>query len=214
MEGGPLLSPRRGPELTGVTVEDAPSAWQAIGFSLDGGAVPIGPLAVWTGQPGDTPGWVFDPPVTTATLDGVPVPTIDGGEPSDRRSQIAHANGVIGVDHAVVLTPDVRRTSAALEGAGFPLRRVRELDGGKKEQRFFWAGSTVLEVAGPVDPAGDGPARLWGLALVSADLDRTVHDLGGRISAPRPAVQPGRRIATVATADAGITLALAVMSPR
>ncbi len=210
MEGGPLLSSRRGPELVGVTVVDAASAWRRLGFSLDGGAVRIGPLAVWTGQPGDAPGWAFDSPAITGTLDGVPVPPIGGRQPPE----INHANGVIGVDHAVVLTPDVRRTSTVLEAAGFPLRRVRELDEGRKEQRFFWAGSTVLEVAGPVDPAGDGPARLWGLALVSADLDRTAHYLGERISPPRPAVQPRRRIATIATADAGITLALAVMSPH
>lgn len=191
-----------------MSVADPPSAWGAIGFAVDGRAVPIGPVTVWTGDVADRPGWDFGVPMDGA-IDGVPVRPHRRNLPSAE-----HPNGVIGVDHVVVLSPAVGRTSAALEAAGFPLRRVRELDDGAREQRFFWAGSTVVELAGPVAPEGDGPAQLWGLALVSADLDRTVTCLEGRISPPRAAVQPGRRIATIATRAAGISLALAVMSPH
>ena len=44
----------------------------------------------------------------------------------------------------------------------------------------------------------DGPAFFWGLAFKVADLDATVAAIGdGALQRPAPAVQPGRRIATL-----------------
>ena len=60
------------------------------------------------------------------------------------------------------------------------------------------------------DPSG--PARLWGLAFSVDDLERTAHSLGGLLGAPREAVQPGRRIATL-RGQAGLGPAIAFMSP-
>ena len=53
--------------------------------------------------------------------------------------------------------------------------------------------------------------RLWGLALRVQDLDRTLASLAPHASPARPAVQPGRRIATVRR-SAGIGIPLALMS--
>jgi hypothetical protein len=50
------------------------------------------------------------------------------------------------------------------------------------------------------------------LALIAADLDRTVARLGKHVSEIREAVQPGRRIATVRR-SAGLAVAVALMSP-
>ncbi len=71
--------------------------------------------------------------------------------------------------------------------------------------------------AGQGDPSTerpDGrndPARFWGLAVLVEDLDRTVQLLGSHASPIRPAVQPGRRIATLRR-SAGLTVPMALMS--
>jgi hypothetical protein len=56
------------------------------------------------------------------------------------------------------------------------------------------------------------PARFWGLAFTVADLDAIAERLGNRLSGPRDAVQPGRRIATL-RGEAGIGPAVAFMTP-
>ena len=83
----------------------------------------------------------------------------------------------VSIDHLVVITPDLDRTSAVLQGAGFDLRRLREGDtpGGSRRQAFFRMGELILEVVeAPADTkiAADpsGPARLWGISFGVADL--------------------------------------------
>jgi hypothetical protein len=58
----------------------------------------------------------------------------------------------------------------------------------------------------------DRPASLWGLALNAPDLERTVAELGEHVSPIRPAVQPGRRIATLRR-SAGLAVPIALMTP-
>ena len=57
----------------------------------------------------------------------------------------------------------------------------------------------------------DRPAFFWGLALRSEDLERTVDGLGEHVGSVRPAVQPGRRIATLRR-SAGLGVPVALMS--
>ncbi len=58
----------------------------------------------------------------------------------------------------------------------------------------------------------DGPAAFWGLVVIVDDLDVACELLGpDRISAPKNAVQPGRRIATIRS-DAGLGLPVALMT--
>jgi hypothetical protein len=58
----------------------------------------------------------------------------------------------------------------------------------------------------------DGPARLWGLAFGVESLDATAATLGPLLGEPRPAVQPGRSIATLRR-EARLGPAVAFMSP-
>ena len=60
---------------------------------------------------------------------------------------------------------------------------------------------------------GDRPAFFWGLAFLAPDLEATVAGLGDRVGEIRPAVQPGRRIATLRR-SAGLSLQLAIMSSQ
>jgi hypothetical protein len=144
-------------------------------------------------------------------LDGLATEASDAPEREPAPAS-AHELGVAGVDHVVVATPDLERTFAALDAAGLELRRVREA-GPEARQGFYRLGPCILEVVGPREANGDGPASFWGLVLVVEDLDAAAARLGPLLGAPRDAVQEGRRIATVRR-EAGLGTAVALMTPR
>jgi hypothetical protein len=119
----------------------------------------------------------------------------------------------------VLLSPDLDRTVEELRSDGFELRRIREGEtpGGSTRQAFFRLGEPILEVVQAPEGTSvarnpDGPARLWGIAFLVDDLDATGAALGGLLGAPRDAVQPGRKIATL-RAEAGLGPAIAFMTP-
>jgi hypothetical protein len=123
---------------------------------------------------------------------------------------VVHANTATSVDHVVIRTPDTGRTFAALQDAGMQLRRERTAGTGSRalRQGFFRHGEAIVEVVGPMQAAGDGPAAFWGITILVADLDATAALLGDRAGSVREAVQPGRRILTVRTdASGGLPLA-------
>ena len=125
----------------------------------------------------------------------------------------AHANTAVRVDHVVVRSVDASATFAALTRAGMQLRgeRLAETPGGSVRQGFFRHGEAIVEVAAPDPPQAPAPSTLWGLTVAVADLDACAALLGERLGAIRPAVQPGRRIATIRR-DAGLGVPVAVMS--
>jgi hypothetical protein len=78
---------------------------------------------------------------------------------------------------------------------------------------FRRLGPAILEVVGVPSAEPEQPACFWGLVVVVKDLDALADRLGQRLGAPKPAVQPGRRIATLKTVD-GPSPALAFMTPE
>ena len=129
---------------------------------------------------------------------------------------VHHPLGVRSIDHIVVTTPNVERTTGAVERClGVPLRRTRdgESAGRAVRQTFFRLGEVILEIVGPPAPDPDGgPAQFWGLALTVDSIEHAQHFLGAeRLGPSRPAVQPGRSIATVRSA-AGLRVPVALMS--
>jgi hypothetical protein len=217
--GRALRSRSVGPRaLIEIAVGDAPVDWSSVGFAVaDDGTCAIGPTRLWlAGTDGGRGilGWTLadlddgddDLP---ADLDGLP--TAAGEPPGPAAAAPAHPNRVVGLDHVVAMTPDLDRTTAALEAAGIAARRTREAGQGRL-QRFFRVGPTILELVGPVEPRGAGPARFWGLAFTVDDIDATVAHLAGRIGEPKDAVQQGRRIATLRAGDE-ISVPVAFMSP-
>jgi hypothetical protein len=149
-------------------------------------------------------------------LDGLPTRP---SEQPPRALAPAHPNGVVAIDHVVASSPSLDRSVGALRGAGLDLRRIRDepTPTGAPRQAFFRLGAEILELiqepADSIERAGgsDHPTRFWGLALRVADLEQTVRLLGERVSEIRPAVQAGRRIATLRR-SAGLTVPLALMS--
>jgi hypothetical protein len=95
----------------------------------------------------------------------------------------------LGIDHVVITTDDLSRTSAAIERAlGVPCKRIRDA-GHSVTQAFHKLENTILEiVAGPhVHHVG---ARWWGFVLTINDIDRWCDEVGDTVaSSPRDAVQ-------------------------
>lgn len=203
-----------GPELRAVLVGDDPESWAAAGFATDGDEVRIGDVRVrLTGVEGrrGIHGWALAG-LEAGSVDGLATFSSDlGPAPATR-----HPNHVTAVDHVVATTPDLDRTVGALRGFGFEPRRRREVPGSEppRAQVFFWAGEAILELVGPVRPSGDGPASFWGLALTCHDLDAAAVALGPALGPIAPAVQRGRRIATLRTRDLGISVPVALLSPH
>jgi hypothetical protein len=200
------------PALTQLVVADDPAIWERLGFAVaPDGTCRVGAVAVRLAGSGAGRGivsWSLDG--ADAAVDGLAaaVGEFRAAEP------VAHPNGAQQLDHVVVTTPDVARTFAALAAAGLELRRVREAGSPERplRQGFYRTGEALLEVVGPPEAAGDGPAAFWGLVVVVDDLDALAARLGPHLGRPRAAVQPGRRIATL-RGSAGSSVALAFMTP-
>lgn len=190
------------PSIDELEIADEPAAWNAAGFDVEDAVCRVARVRlrlVGKGPRRGIVGWTL-------------------GEDVSGEAAATHPNGVVRVDHVVMLAPDLDRTVEELESQGFELRRRREgaTPGGSTRQAFFRAGEPILEVAQAPEGTSvardpGGPARLWGLAFVVEDMDHTVRALGRLVGRPRDAVQPGRQIATLRT-DAGLGPAIAFMT--
>jgi catechol 2,3-dioxygenase-like lactoylglutathione lyase family enzyme len=203
--------------LDELVVADAPDAWRACGFAVEGDVCVVGEVRIrFAPEEGrGLSGWSLRG-IELTELDGLPTARSEQAPPA---APPAHPNGITALDHVVAISSDLDRTVAALEGAGLDLRRVREEPNpaGAPRQAFFRLGATILEVvqepAEATERAGaDRPAFFRGLAFVTPDHDATVAHLGDRAGEPRDAVQPGRRIATLRR-SAGLSLPVALMTP-
>jgi hypothetical protein len=201
-----------------LTVADLPDAWLALGFDLDGDTCVVGDVRIRlagldVGR--GLSGWSLRD-IERTELDGLSTTRSVRQPPSERP---VHANGVTALDHVVVITPALDRTVGVLRGAGLDLRRIREepTPARAPRQAFFRLGATILEVVQQPPEAielggGDRPAFFWGLAFAALDLEATVAGLGDRVGEIRPAVQPGRRIATLRR-SAGLAAPVALITP-
>jgi hypothetical protein len=190
-----------------LVIADEPAAWEALGFATgEGGAFALGGLRVrLVGR--DAGRGVVELRIEGARAerpDELPIVAASGGPTTESGvATAAHPNGALAIDHLVAFTDDRDRTVGALSAAGGVVRRR----GGPPElpapMAFVRFGELIVEVA----QAG-GPVRFWGLTVTVADLGALAGPLLGT---PRPAVQRGRRIATV-TREAGLSVALAFMS--
>ena len=197
-----MNAPSARPELTALALADPPALWATLGFAVEDSRITLGGVWLELGLPGrGIVGW------SLGEIDGLPM----FPPPPPPARPAAHPNGAVGVDHVVVGTPDFDRTVAALEAADMALRReARRPDGAR--MGFRRLGPAILELV-EVRSAEPGPARFWGLVVIVEDLDALAERLGDRLAAIRPAVQPGRRIATLRE-SAWLGEAVAFMDPE
>lgn len=209
--------------LDELRVADPADAWTRAGFSVDAdGVCRVGAVRVrLLGRDHDggigsrgIVGWSLRhlPDHAPPDLDGVPTTR----SPSAPAVPAAHANGVTGIDHVVLLSPDLRRTVSALSAIGMHPRRTRdaEISGAPIRQIFYRLGTVILEVVGAPDAADAGPSTLWGLTYTVADIDATAAFLGDHTAPVQEAVQPGRRITTVRNLELGMSVRTAMISAR
>ena len=148
---------------------------------------------------------------TVVSIDGI---STTGNVANDR---IEHndAQGFVltplGIDHVVVNTPDLERTSLALhEATGAELKRIRDAGNGVR-QGFHRLGDVIIEIVSAPSMA-EGNASLWGFVLNVADVHVVAAYLGPDVlSPPKPAVQKNRLIATFRGA-VGLGVPVALMS--
>jgi hypothetical protein len=219
------------PRVEWLTVSGDPACWRSLGFVVtDDGLLPLHGTSlriVPSVDPADPPAqmsatsstassgltaWSVSgldlEPGATADLDGLSTNSVAPMSPV----YADHPIGATGLDHVVVMTSDLERTSAAIADAtGCELKRIREIGSMRQGFHRIGRGGLIVElVERPEIP--DGPAAFWGLVVIVDDLDVACELLGpDRISAPKDAVQPGRRIATIRS-DAGLGLPVALMT--
>ncbi|MFL6089928.1 MAG: VOC family protein [Aeromicrobium sp.] len=190
-----------------IRVGDTADAWRAAGFSVDGDVCAIGGVRIrLAGEGTGITDWTLRGiSGTTTDIDGIPTAlSINApGEPGQ------HPNGVTRIDHVVLMTPDLPRTTTALTTLGLDVRRER--DTGAFQQVFFRLDDVILELVGPKE-AGPGSAQLWGLTFVVEDIDATAALLGERVGNVKDAVQAGRRITTLRGRPIGISTAVAFIT--
>ncbi len=206
------------PTLDELAVADRPEAWRACGFEVEGDVCVVGDARIrLAGNDAGKglAGWSLRG-IEVTELDGLSTTRSDRPPPGERP---AHPNGIAAIDHVVAISSDLDRTVTALQRAGLDLRRIREepTPAGAPRQAFFRLGAIILEVVQAPPEAiertgGDRPAFFWGLAFVTPDLEATVAGFGDRAGEIRPAVQPGRRIATLRR-TAGLAVPVALMTP-
>jgi len=213
-------------EIHELTIADEPATWAALGFAVEGDVCRVGggPIRLAGRDAGrGIVGWTLTG-IASEQLDGLSTRRADAASAAaptpSVSSAVAHPNSVTVLDHVVAMTPALDRTVAVLQEAGLDLRRIREepTPAGAPRQAFFRLGEVILEVVQVPEEAVErsggpnGPAFFWGLAFKVTDLDATVAAIGeDRCSPPRPAVQPGRRIATLRR-SAGLALPVALMT--
>jgi hypothetical protein len=196
--------------VAAIEIGGSPGTWRELGFVPDGDAVVLGPVRLELNpsvKPGTIAAWALEGSDLPDLIDGLPTrPGKRGGTESK------HPNGAMSIDHLVVLTPSLERTTAAFGDLGIERRRVREAGNGIR-QGFFFVGDLLVEVVEGGDLPPSDPAAFWGLTAVVDDIDAAARLLGDKLAPVKQAVQPGRRIATV-RAEASNGLPLALISPR
>jgi hypothetical protein len=201
----------REPELAELSIADRSEPWRSLGFRVDeAGHLDIGGVRIrLDAEEGDgIVSWSLRRVNAMGSIDGLPTPIPRILRPPPFAT---HPNGATGIDHLVVLTPAFERTAAALRRAGMPLKRTTLAPGGAR-LGFRRVGPAILELVHAPELSGPDPL-LWGLAFVVISLEELAERLGDRLGEVRPAVQPGRRIATLSDA-AGVSPHVAFMSPE
>jgi hypothetical protein len=191
--------------LVGIGVPARPAAWEALGLGVVDGAIPFPNGALLLGHDG----WVIAGPAAATEIEGVPLSTGLPIEP------IEHPCGAIELDHVVLLTTSLERTSHAVADAlGIERRRIRETDTVRQAfHRFDDANGVRGCIVEVVETDRVDATTVMGVVINVCDLHDFAGELGPDVlSPPKQAVQPGRFISSVRR-DVGLGTAVAFMSP-
>ncbi len=202
--------------LVALHVGGALTPWQAIGLMFDEFTCPLADVDIVVS--GETPGlhgWTIDiGRDEIIEIDGIRTVLVSGTNPRPSLSTIGRQK-VIGLDHVVVNTDNIDRTTEAITAAlGLEVRRERQLGNGAV-QRFHKLDNTIIEVVSGPHITQPG-ASLWGMVASVDDLFDLTEELGeNTTSPPKKATQPGRYISTVrGSVGLGVPFALMTLHVR
>lgn len=197
--------------LATLLVGGTSQPWLALGFVLDQhGRIPVNNGALeFTGSGSGLLALSVAGLDTSVGLDGI---VVAAGAARSAWPAIDHPNGAFELDHVVVMTDSLERTSDAVAVVlGCERRRTR--DTGDQRQAFhrLGPGGVILEI---VEREGVTGVGLFGVVFTVVDLDAVVaaHDRDV-LGLAKDATQPGRRIASVRS-GAGLGVPTAFMSPN
>ena len=200
--------------LVALHVGGALTPWQAIGLMFDEHTCPLADVDIVVS--GETPGlhgWTIDiGRDEIIEIDGIRTTLVSGTTPRPSLSTIGRQK-IIGLDHVVVNTDNIDRTTEAMTAAlGLEVRRERQLGNGAV-QRFHKLDNTIIEVVSGPHITQPG-ASLWGMVASVDDLFDLAEELGeNTTSPPKKATQPGRYISTV-RGSVGLGVPFALMTPH
>ena len=200
------------PKVEWLTVAGDVDTWRSLGLTVTTeGLIPlvgasIRIVAATADHETGIVGWALSGVEDVAEIDGLVTEVVAPMPPIYAQ----HALRASGLDHVVVSTADLERTSEAIALAtNCELKRIREVGTMRQGFHRIGRGGLIVELVERPDlPAG--PASFWGLVVIVDDIDAACELIGAeRISPPKDAVQPGRRIATIrADVDLGLPVAL------
>jgi hypothetical protein len=198
------------PKVEWLSVAGDVDVWRSLGLTVTAeGLLPlVGTSIRITSAPLDHPGgitgWALSGAKPVDQIDGLVTEVVAPMTPA----YAEHPMRAVGLDHVVVSTADLERTSEAIAAAtGCELKRIREVGAMRQGFHRIGRGGLIVELVERPD-VPPGPATFWGLVLIVDDLDAAFDLIGpDRMSPPKDAVQPGRRIATI-RADVGLPVAL------
>lgn len=201
--------------LSELIIGGSRANWSRVGITFsESGIYLIGDVALRIDEtlPPGLHAWSLSnsDPIISA-IDGIPTSVVEQALMTETRHSQEFALEALSIDHVVVNTPDLERTSRALHDAtGSELKRIRDAGNGMR-QGFHRLGGIIVEiVSAPSMPAGG--AALWGFVLNVADVNAVAAYLGPDVlSPPKPAVQKNRLIATF-RGSVGLGVPLALMS--
>jgi len=200
--------------LVALHVGGALTPWQAIGLMFDEHTCPLADVDIVVS--GETPGLhgrtIDIGRDEIIEIDGIRTTLVSGTTPRPSLSTIGRQK-VIGLDHVVVNTDNIDRTTEAITAAlGLEVRRERQLGNGAV-QRFHKLDNTIIEVVTGPHITQPG-ASLWGMVASVDDLFDLAEELGeNTTSPPKKATQPGRYISTV-RGSVGLGVPFALMTPH
>jgi len=219
-DGTARMNAHGAPKVEWLDVSGNADTWRSLGLTVTGqGLIPLvgTSILVVDPDPGASPnrtdragivGWALSGVEDTSDIDGLATDVVGSTGPV----YAEHVIGASGLDHVVVSTHDLERTSVAISSAtGCELKRIREFGTMRQGFHRIGRGGLIVELVERPD-LPEGPAEFWGVVLIVDDLDAACDLIGpDRISPPKDAVQPGRRIATIRS-DVGLGLPVALMT--
>ncbi len=190
-------------------------AWQTLFPSSDSSSYLLSNVRLTVDEsldPGLT-GWTIEAGRDAQlSIDGIPT-TVVSSAPTLPQTSLIGKQKAVGLDHVVVNTDDINRTSTAIEQElGLEVRRERQLGNGAV-QRFHKMDNTIIEVVTGPHVTHEG-SQLWGMVVSVDDLFELFDEVGENItSPPKKATQPGRFISTV-RGSVGLGIPFALMTPH